>query len=233
MAKHGMPLLVHGEVTDPGGRRLRPRARVSRARARAARRALSRRSRSCWSTSRRARRREFVARAPARRRRDDHRASPAAQPQRAVRRRRAAASLLPAGRQARGAPRRRSSRRRRAATRKFFLGTDSAPHARHTKETSCGCAGIYTAHAGIELYAEAFDAAGRARQLDDFAEPLRGGLLRPAVQPGEDHARRGTRARCRRSCRSAPTRWCRFGPARTLCVADRVSRAARAGRYAA
>ena len=42
----------------------------------------------------------------------------------------------------------------------FFLGTDSAPHARHTKETTCGCAGIYSAHAGIELYAEAFEAAG-------------------------------------------------------------------------
>jgi dihydroorotase len=52
---------------------------------------------------------------------------------------------------------------------KFFLGTDSAPHARHTKETDCGCAGIYTAHAGIELYAEAFDAEGALERLDDFA----------------------------------------------------------------
>lgn len=52
---------------------------------------------------------------------------------------------------------------------KFFLGTDSAPHARHTKETSCGCAGIYTAHAGIELYAEAFDAAGSLDKLERFA----------------------------------------------------------------
>jgi dihydroorotase len=52
---------------------------------------------------------------------------------------------------------------------KFFLGTDSAPHARHTKETDCGCAGIYTAHAGIELYAEAFDAAGALDQLQGFA----------------------------------------------------------------
>jgi dihydroorotase len=56
-----------------------------------------------------------------------------------------------------------------SGSRKFFLGTDSAPHARHTKETSCGCAGIYTAHAGIELYAEAFDAAGALDKLDDFA----------------------------------------------------------------
>jgi dihydroorotase len=52
---------------------------------------------------------------------------------------------------------------------KFFLGTDSAPHARHTKETTCGCAGIYTAHAGIELYAEAFDAAGALPRLENFA----------------------------------------------------------------
>jgi dihydroorotase len=52
---------------------------------------------------------------------------------------------------------------------KFFLGTDSAPHARHTKETGCGCAGIYTAHAGIELYAEAFEAASALDRLEAFA----------------------------------------------------------------
>ena len=52
---------------------------------------------------------------------------------------------------------------------RFFLGTDSAPHARHTKETDCGCAGIYTAHASIELYAEAFDAAGALDRLEGFA----------------------------------------------------------------
>ena len=52
---------------------------------------------------------------------------------------------------------------------RFFLGTDSAPHARHTKEAACGCAGIFTAHAGIELYAEVFDAAGRLGRLEAFA----------------------------------------------------------------
>jgi dihydroorotase len=52
---------------------------------------------------------------------------------------------------------------------RFFLGTDSAPHARHAKETACGCAGIYSAHAGIELYAEAFEAAGRLDRLEAFA----------------------------------------------------------------
>lgn len=52
---------------------------------------------------------------------------------------------------------------------RFFLGTDSAPHARHTKEASCGCAGIFSAHAAIELYAEAFDAAGALGKLNGFA----------------------------------------------------------------
>ena len=52
---------------------------------------------------------------------------------------------------------------------RFFLGTDSAPHARHTKEADCGCAGVYTAHAGIELYAEAFELAGALDKLEAFA----------------------------------------------------------------
>ncbi|CAL93490.1 dihydroorotase [Azoarcus olearius] len=52
---------------------------------------------------------------------------------------------------------------------RFFLGTDSAPHARSTKEAACGCAGCYTAHAGIELYAEVFDAAGALERLEAFA----------------------------------------------------------------
>ncbi|TAA36908.1 dihydroorotase [Pseudoxanthomonas winnipegensis] len=51
----------------------------------------------------------------------------------------------------------------------FFLGTDSAPHPRGAKETACGCAGLYTAHAAIELYAEAFDQAGKLDQLEAFA----------------------------------------------------------------
>jgi dihydroorotase len=52
---------------------------------------------------------------------------------------------------------------------RFFLGTDSAPHAQHTKEAACGCAGMFSAHAGIELYAEAFDAAGALGRLEGFA----------------------------------------------------------------
>jgi dihydroorotase len=52
---------------------------------------------------------------------------------------------------------------------RFFLGTDSAPHERATKETACGCAGMFTAHAAIELYAEAFDSVGRLDMLEGFA----------------------------------------------------------------
>jgi len=52
---------------------------------------------------------------------------------------------------------------------KFFLGTDSAPHSRAAKESSCGCAGLYTAHAAIELYAEAFEQAGALDKLEGFA----------------------------------------------------------------
>jgi len=52
---------------------------------------------------------------------------------------------------------------------KFFLGTDSAPHPVHLKEHATGCAGCYTAHAAIEMYAEAFDAAGALDKLEGFA----------------------------------------------------------------
>src|SRR2546421_8017382 len=52
---------------------------------------------------------------------------------------------------------------------KIFLGTDSAPHARGTKEAACGCAGIYTAHAALELYASAFEEAGALDKLEAFA----------------------------------------------------------------
>ncbi len=52
---------------------------------------------------------------------------------------------------------------------KFFLGTDSAPHARLAKEAACGCAGCYTAHAALELYAEAFEQAGALERLEAFA----------------------------------------------------------------
>ena len=52
---------------------------------------------------------------------------------------------------------------------KFFLGTDSAPHAKNSKEACCGAAGCFTSHAALELYAEAFDSVGALDKLDDFA----------------------------------------------------------------
>jgi len=56
-----------------------------------------------------------------------------------------------------------------SGNKKFFLGTDSAPHAQHAKENACGCAGCYTAHNAIELYAETFEAAGALDKLEGFA----------------------------------------------------------------
>ncbi len=82
---------------------------------------------------------------------------------------------------------------------KFFLGTDSAPHAKSAKETACGCAGIYSAHAALELYAEAFDQAGALDRLEAFASfhgpdfyglPRNTGqvtLVRETVPVGADH----------------------------------------------
>lgn len=52
---------------------------------------------------------------------------------------------------------------------KFFLGTDSAPHEQMRKESACGCAGIYTAHAAVQLYAEVFEMAGALDKLEAFA----------------------------------------------------------------
>ena len=52
---------------------------------------------------------------------------------------------------------------------KFFLGTDSAPHAKSAKESACGCAGVYTAHAALELYAEAFEKVHKLDKLEAFA----------------------------------------------------------------
>ncbi|SMY15197.1 dihydroorotase [Photobacterium aquimaris] len=56
-----------------------------------------------------------------------------------------------------------------SGSKKFFLGTDSAPHAKGRKEAACGCAGSYTAHAAIELYAEVFEQANALDKLEGFA----------------------------------------------------------------
>ena len=96
---------------------------------------------------------------------------------------------------------------------KFFLGTDSAPHARATKEAACGCAGIYTAHAAIELYATAFEEAGALDKLEGFASQFGARLLRPAAQRG---------ARSRWCARSGPCpKTLRFGGERAGAAARR------------
>lgn len=56
-----------------------------------------------------------------------------------------------------------------SGNKKFFIGTDSAPHAKGQKESACGCAGSYTAHAALELYAEVFEAEGKLENLEAFA----------------------------------------------------------------
>lgn len=55
-----------------------------------------------------------------------------------------------------------------SGSKKFFMGTDSAPHFQHRKEAACGCAGAYTSHAAVELYAEAFEEAGALDKLEAF-----------------------------------------------------------------
>ncbi|MCA9718959.1 MAG: dihydroorotase, partial [Myxococcales bacterium] len=67
---------------------------------------------------------------------------------------------------------------------KFFLGTDSAPHPRDAKESACGCAGAFTAHAALELYAEAFDQAGALERLEGFASRHGPAFYGLPVNPG-------------------------------------------------
>jgi dihydroorotase len=74
---------------------------------------------------------------------------------------------------------------------KFFLGTDSAPHARDTKETACGCAGVYTAHGALELYAVAFEEAGALDRLEAFASRFGPQFYRLPVNAGSVTLERG------------------------------------------
>jgi dihydroorotase len=190
MEKHGLPLLVHGEVTDPDVDLFdRERVFVERVLAPLVDRHAGLRVVLEHITTREAA--EFVAAAPPR----------------------VAATLtahhLLLSRNAlfaggirphlyclpvlkREAHRQALLRSATSGSPKYFLGTDSAPHARHTKENDCGCAGIYTAHAGIELYAEAFAAAGRLDRLEGFASrfgaqfyglPANGGTITLAEEP--------------------------------------------------
>jgi dihydroorotase len=74
----------------------------------------------------------------------------------------------------------------------FFLGTDSAPHSRHAKETACGCAGCYTAHAALEFYAEAFESVGALERLDAFAGQHGADFFRLPRNAGRIELRRET-----------------------------------------
>lgn len=76
--------------------------------------------------------------------------------------------------------------------RRFFLGTDSAPHPRHAKESACGCAGCFTAHAALELYAEAFESAGALDRLEAFASRHGAEFFRLPYNRGQIHLHRET-----------------------------------------
>ena len=97
---------------------------------------------------------------------------------------------------------------------KFFLGTDSAPHAQSTKEAACGCAGCYTSHAGIELYAEAFEQAGALDKLEAFASFNGADFYRLPRNSRAHHAGQAVVAGADRVCpTSRAMRWCRCAPA--------------------
>ena len=67
---------------------------------------------------------------------------------------------------------------------KFFLGTDSAPHATYTKEAACGCAGVYSAHCCVEMYATIFDQEGALEHLENFTS--RNGADHYGLPPNTD-----------------------------------------------
>ena len=106
---------------------------------------------------------EFVAAARAGGRRDHHPAASPAQSQRDFFGRHPAAFLLPADSRSASATAQALVQAATGGSPSFFLGTDSAPHERSTKENACGCAGMFTAHAAIELYAEVFESGGAPR----------------------------------------------------------------------
>jgi dihydroorotase len=167
MEKHGMPLLVHGEVTDPDVDIFdREGVFIERVLAPLVRRFAGLKVVMEHITTREAA--EYVAAAPAR-------VAATVTAHHLLLNRNALFTggirphhyCLPVVK--REAHRQALVKAATGGNPRFFLGTDSAPHARHTKETDCGCAGIYTAHAGIELYAEAFAAAGALDRLEGFA----------------------------------------------------------------
>jgi len=167
MERCGLPLLVHGEVTDPDVDVFdRERVCVERVLARIVRDFPALRLVVEHITTREAA--QFVAAAPAH-------VGATITPQHLLWSRNAlfAGGLRP---HAYCLPVLKREAHRRAlvdaatgGNAKYFLGTDSAPHARHVKESACGCAGCFSAPFAIELYAEVFDAAGKLDKLEGFA----------------------------------------------------------------
>ena len=167
MEKHGLPLLVHGEVTDPDVDVFdREQVFIDRILARIVRDFPALRIVVEHITTREAA--NFVAAAPAN-------IAATITPQHLTWSRNALFAggirphmyCLPVLK--RDAHREALVKAATSGNAKYFLGTDSAPHARHLKEAACGCAGCYSAHAAIELYAEAFEAADALARLEAFA----------------------------------------------------------------
>ena len=182
----------------PGRRRVRPRSGVHRSRAVAPRRATFRGSGSCSSISRRQKPSQFVTE-----QRPEHRARPSRRSTCIINRNAIFAGGLRPHAYCLPVAKREQHRLavRKAATSgspKFFLGTDSAPHAREAKETACGCAGIFNAPFALESYATVFEEDGALDQLRGVRLLTRGALLRTAGERGHDHAANGRDVPCRR-----------------------------------
>ncbi len=180
MEKHRLALSLHGEVTDPDvdvfdRERVFVDRHLTRDRAR-----FPRLCRSCSSTSPRAKPRRSSPRRPRTSRRRSRRSTFCG---RATRFSRAACARICIA-----CPILKRETHRQAlvaaatsGSPKFFLGTDSAPHAKHTKESACGGAGCYSAPIALPLYAEAFERRRCARSPGRLREPLRRRLLRAAA----------------------------------------------------
>jgi dihydroorotase len=201
MEEVDLPLLVHGEVTDATStssiarpsfieRTWRPSSSASRA-ARGA------------GAHHHLRRRGFRARRGSAGGRDDHGAPPAPEPQRHAGRRHSPTLLLPADPEA---PEHQEALR--AAAVSGDPGSSSAPTRRPTnwqhKESACGCAGIYSAHAALEFYAEVFEELGALDRLEDFAARFGADFYGLPREPGHASPCAASPGRCRQRCPWAP-----------------------------
>ena len=177
----GMPLLVHGEVTDPRGRYLRPRGGVHRPHADRAGARFPRAEDRVRAYHHR-RRRRFRRGGGAEYRRDDHAAAPASSTATRCSRAASARTLIACRWSSASGTGWRCARRRRRGRPKFFLGTDSAPHAVERKETACGCAGIYNAAVRAGELCHGVRRGRRARPVRGVRQRARPALLRPAAE---------------------------------------------------